>query len=931
MFLFGGIVAERVVKVRLSAVVEDYKKNMLDAANATRDVGTQAEKLAQQRQAFTQIGTASVAMGAAIAAGIGVAVSKYAEFDQAVSYVAATGDDARENLDALRQAALDAGAATVFSATESANAIEEMAKAGVDAKDILGGGLKGALDLAAAGGLGVADAAGIAATALKTFKLEGSDMSHVADLLAAGAGKAMGDVSDLSQALAQGGQAAALTGLSIEETTAALSAFASQGLLGSDAGTSLKTMLLNLNPTTKKAADLVEQYNLQAFDQQGNFIGLAAYAGKLQAALGDMSAEQQSATLKTIFGTDAYRAAAVVLGEGEEGIRNWITAVDDQGYAAETAATRLDNLMGDWEAFTGALDTAFISMGEGADGPLRALVQGLTGLVDQFNALPDWAKQTALGVGVLTAGLGLVGGAALLAIPKVAEFRVALETLGVSASRTSRLMGLLGRAAGVAGVIGVFALAAGAANELGKALADSVGPSAEEVASKVALAKSGLELFQAALQRRDASSAMIDQAAESLALVGDALDDAKAKSDNWFDGISGANQEVLSTLYAMGEELASLAATDFDAAGEQFRRFAEDAGLTGEQVSQLLDEMPAFRDEVIKAAKAAGVASDDQSLLNFVMEEGAQVTQTAADAYMEQADQVEDLTSQLLQLIDSMNEVNGVGQDSITSNIRYQETLAAVNDAIANGATGLDISTEAGRANMDMLVGLASDSQAAAAAQFELDGSTQAYTARMREGREALINSAMQMGATRAQAVALADKVYAIPTERQIKVLADTSQAHANLNGILSRLNEAVRTHFNIPVSTVGVGTVLKPAGNAEGGVYSDGVKAFAGGGVEPGIYPYTSGGLHKFAEEYDEAYISMDPKRRARSYGVWVEAGDRFGFQQPQQQAPVQVSLAGAVMTLMVDGNPVRAVVQEQIGAYDSASKAWSRGGVRS
>src|SRR5688572_235585 len=154
---------------------------MADAANATRAVGTQAEKLAQQRQAFNMLGTAGVAMGAAIAAGIGVAVSRFAEFDQAMSFVAATGEDARGSLDALRQAALDAGADTVFSATEAANAIEEMAKAGLSAKDILGGGLSGALDLAAAGGLEVADAAGIAATALKTFNLEGSDMSHVAD------------------------------------------------------------------------------------------------------------------------------------------------------------------------------------------------------------------------------------------------------------------------------------------------------------------------------------------------------------------------------------------------------------------------------------------------------------------------------------------------------------------------------------------------------------------------------------------------------------------------------------------------------------------------------------------------------------------------------------------------------------------------------
>lgn len=901
---------------------------MLEAAQATRTVGTQAEKLAQTRESMNTVGAAGVAMGAALAAGIGVAVSKFAEFDQAMSFVAATGDDARENMNALRQAALDAGAATVFSATESANAIEEMAKAGVDAKDILGGGLKGALDLAAAGGLGVADAAGIAATALKTFKLEGSDMSHVADLLAAGAGKAMGDVSDLSQALAQGGQAAALTGLSIEETTAALSAFASQGLLGSDAGTSLKTMLLNLNPTTKKAADLVEQYNLQAFDQQGNFIGLAAYAGKLQAALGDMSAEQQSATLKTIFGTDAYRAAAVVLGEGEEGIRNWITAVDDQGYAAETAATRLDNLMGDWEAFTGALDTAFISMGEGANGPLRFLVQALTNMVDGFNALPDWAKQAALGVGILTAGVGLLGGGALIAIPKIAALKVAMIDLNLNGttarSGLSRFASFLGGPWGIA-----MAVATAAVVSFNAAIAEGQ-PKQEELLNSIATSTDSMESFKTAFSRGGLESNLFGDYAEELKDLPGLLDRAADAQWRWAD-LSFSEQGALDSIKRYGDALAELSQTDLPAAQAEFKALAESFDLTPESTRKLLDEMPALKSALLDQATAANIAEDSSEFLNLAMGESEQVTQTAADAYMEQADQVEGLNDQLMDLIESMNEVNGVGQDSITSNIRYQETLATVNEAIANGASGLKLSTEEGRANMDMLIGLASDSQAAAAAQLELDGSTAGYTARMREGRDALINSAIQMGATRDQAVALADKVYAIPTERQIKVLADTSQAHANLNGILGRLNEAVRKHFSIPVSTVGVGTVLKPAGNAEGGVYSGGVKAFAGGGVEPGIYPYTSGGLHKFAEEYDEAYISMDPKRRARSYGVWVEAGDRFGFQQPQQQAPVQVSLAGAVMTLMVDGNPVRAVVQEQIGAYDAASKAWSRGGVRS
>lgn len=226
-----------------------------------------------------------------------------------------------------------------------------------------------------------------------------------------------------------------------------------------------------------------------------------------------------------------------------------------------------------------------------------------------------------------------------------------------------------------------------------------------------------------------------------------------------------------------------------------------------------------------------------------------------------------------------------------------KETLAAVNQAIADGSRGLDISTEAGRANMDMLVGLASDAQAAAGAQFELDGSTKGYTDRMRAGREALINSAIQMGATRSQAEALADKIYAIPTERQIKVLANTSQAHASLNGILGRLNEAVRTHFNIPVSTVGVGTVLKTPGMSSGGpVHGRGPK-----GKDSELRMLAPGEHVIPADEVDAAGgHSVIEEWRAT-----LTAGPSVSEQQPYwvaSQAPVVVQSAAA-QAISLDG----------------------------
>ena len=115
------------------------------------------------------------------------------------------------------------------------------------------------------------------------FKLDGDQAAHVADLLAAGAGKAQGDVSDMVLALKQAGTVSAQTGLSLEETVGALAALAEQSLLGSDAGTSFKTMLAALTPNSKKAAEAMEAYNIHAFDAQGNFVGMTALAGQLQA------------------------------------------------------------------------------------------------------------------------------------------------------------------------------------------------------------------------------------------------------------------------------------------------------------------------------------------------------------------------------------------------------------------------------------------------------------------------------------------------------------------------------------------------------------------------------------------------------------------------------------------------------------------------
>jgi len=752
----------RVVKVTIAAEIGDFKKKFAEAAQQTRQFGSEAEKLAQARESFNQVGRAGVAMGALLTAGIGVAVARFADFDQAMSSVEAATHESAAGMAQLRDAALDAGASTVFSATEAAGAIEELSKAGVSTADILSGGLSAALDLAAAGGLDVSEAAGVAATSLKVFNLQGTDMSHVADLLAAGAGKAMGDVSDLSQALAQGGQVAAATGLSIEETTATLAAFASQGLLGADAGTSLKTMLQRLTPQSTEAANKMQELGISAYDASGQFIGMEKFAGNLQQAMSGLTPEARSAAMSIIFGSDAVRAANVLYTEGAQGIAKWTDEVNDQGYAADTARRRLDNLKGDIEALGGAMDTALIQTGSAANDTLRGLVQALTGLVDIYNDLPGPAQATVLAAGGAAAAIALTGGSALLAVPKIAEFKAALQftglslkTVGLAAGGTALAIG------GVFAIVGALAQAQAEARAKAEAYADALRDGAEATRKMVA------ENLTAEKTWLWVSRGSAADAAEKFGISLSTLADAA----------QGSNE----ALQSMSEVIAAGSGDQ-----EAGTRLAEKYGMTLADVSAA---------STLVAESALGEASSLEQAMrineqkNKITEKGVAITKSSVDAYVDAASQADQLTSKLNSLIDTINKANGVGQDAISANLDYQDALAKVDETIAQAAAGvdgysatLDLSTQAGRDNMGMLVELARNAQDAAEAQFSLDGNTGNYKATLEASRQTLIDRAQQLGYNADQAQALADQILRIPTQTEWNMIADTAAAQQQID-----------------------------------------------------------------------------------------------------------------------------------------------------
>src|SRR5215218_3667818 len=329
-----------------------------------------SQRLGSGLSASTRVARLS---GAAIGTGLAVAgLGKFAidsvklatTFDKTMRQVAAVTKVQVSRIGELRKIALDMGAKTSFSARQAGEAMLELGKGGLTFAEQKAGGLSATLTLAAAGSLELGQAAGFVVQGLKTFGLRASQGATVAAALAGAANASTASVEDMGLSLSQAGAMARNAGLSIQETTGVLAAFANNGIAGSDAGTSLKTMLTRLIPTTEKAKNKMADLGLKFTDARGAMLPITNIAQRLKDRLSGLSDAQRSSALATIFGSDATRAATILMREGSAGLAKYIKATSDRGAAEKLAKTNTEGAAGAFERLQGAIETIQIQIGD---------------------------------------------------------------------------------------------------------------------------------------------------------------------------------------------------------------------------------------------------------------------------------------------------------------------------------------------------------------------------------------------------------------------------------------------------------------------------------------------------------------------------------------------------------------------------------------
>jgi len=374
--------------------------------------GRAAEGVGLKMAALARAMLPLVAVAGALLLGLGGATAKAADFEQAMSNVKAVAGASTQEMAALRQNALQMGADTSFSAVQAAEGQEELAKAGLNANAIIAA-MPGVLSMAAAGDIGLAQAAEAATDTMKTFHMEAGQIGFIGDVMAATANRTSTDIGLMTQSLKNSSAVAASVGVSLLDLSAMIGSLADQGIKGAEAGTQLKTAMLRISAPNKDAAKQLASLGVATRDARGNILPIFDVLGSLETKLSGMGSGNRADILKKIFGDDAISAINALFNKGIKQVRAFSGELaNSTGSAAETAKTKLDNLRGAWESLSGSVETLLIHLGTPLLAPLTRLTQGVTKVVNVLAMLAN----TEAGQTIVT----LASGAATLVVVSAA-------------------------------------------------------------------------------------------------------------------------------------------------------------------------------------------------------------------------------------------------------------------------------------------------------------------------------------------------------------------------------------------------------------------------------------------------------------------------------------------------------------------------------
>lgn len=399
------------------------------ANDGTIKIGTELDKSGLEsgmsglgsfaQKGFSVVSTAAKAATAAIGAGIVASVKVGAAFESEMSKVQAISGVTGDELAQLTAKAKEMGAKTKFSASESAQAFEYMAMAGWKTDDMLNS-IDGVMNLAAASGEDLASVSDIVTDAMTAMGLaadgttnivkdgytkEVSNASHFADVLAAASSNSNTNVAMMGETFKYAAPLAGALGYSVEDLAQAIGLMANSGIKGSNAGTTLRSVLTRLAKPPKEAAEAMEQYGISMKNSDGTMKSLMEVMENMRDSLQGLPEDEQAAAAAAIGGQEAMSGLLAIVNASESDFNKLANAIDNaDGSAEQMADIMQNNLTGQLTIMRSAAEALGIEIYESIQQPLTDIVKAGTQAINDLTE----AFKTGGVQGLIAAGTQMV-------------------------------------------------------------------------------------------------------------------------------------------------------------------------------------------------------------------------------------------------------------------------------------------------------------------------------------------------------------------------------------------------------------------------------------------------------------------------------------------------------------------------------------------
>lgn len=333
------------------------------------------------------------------------AAKSAATFEQAIADLGAVSGASEKDLARLSTKAKEMGIVTAFSASESASAMEQLARAGATVEEQISG-VRGVLDLAAAGNVQYAESSEIVASVTRSMGREFRTSSNLADILAKAAARSNVTVTSLGESFRYGAPQAKSMGISTEWLTTIFGKLGDAGIKGSMGGTALTSMLVKLGRPSKEAAKLMEMWKIKLTDATGALKPMPDIIEQFKRNIeAETDAVKRAAMMTELFGIRGQKAYSALATAGGESLRKLhselMRASDGLGAATTMAEARLDTLKGSFKMLAASVEGLSIAMFEETNVGVKGVVQSMTaGLNSVLFVMADLRKAQKAGADV---------------------------------------------------------------------------------------------------------------------------------------------------------------------------------------------------------------------------------------------------------------------------------------------------------------------------------------------------------------------------------------------------------------------------------------------------------------------------------------------------------------------------------------------------